>query len=348
MEPLKAVILSGTFLFCLKTAATITTALFGIYGLGVKARDEFERLTRQGKTVLIGLITSATITGLIQVGEHIQKEHAATIQLEKSTSILRDVRRNLYVMRGMTTNFTISFNLDDAETKAYTRELASVFMNFSHDPECSKKLQEHVQGLSCDSLFSSPGERDVYQRIDIKRRSPLFPKLDSMLYKVLGSMEVRIRFYRRHIDPTTSISDNDLAAQFFVEVPAHIPADFTLAYNTAKDIFEFSLANQALQGYQDVIALSDLTNGSMAALGDIREYLICSKSSDAKCETGGILDSVLDRLRVRAEVNFPFAKQIRTTENFTKIMRRNASYFNIPDDLDKIDSLGYIRENASR
>jgi hypothetical protein len=78
---------SDSALFLWKTLATAATAAFGVYGLGVNARDDHGRLTKQGKVVLGGLIVSALITGVIQTGEFVDKRQAAADQLTRSQQV---------------------------------------------------------------------------------------------------------------------------------------------------------------------------------------------------------------------------------------------------------------------
>jgi hypothetical protein len=114
---------SDSALFLWKTLATIATAAFGVYGLGVNARDDAGRLTKQGTVVLGGLIVSALITGVIQTGEFVEKRQEAADQLVQSQEVLMGVERNVYPLQPLSMWFELEYSMKDPALSSYAVRL---------------------------------------------------------------------------------------------------------------------------------------------------------------------------------------------------------------------------------
>ena len=141
---------SDSALFLWKTVATIATAAFGVYGLGVNARDDRGRLTKQGKVVLGGLIVSALITGVIQTGEFVENRQAAADQLTRSQQVLLAVERNVYQLQPLSVTFELEYSMKGPALASYSARLQKAIVD-------DFRSHGHTAMLGADGLPAEDG-----------------------------------------------------------------------------------------------------------------------------------------------------------------------------------------------
>jgi len=137
-------------LFFWKTIATIATAAFGIYGLDVKSRDDSGVFTRKGKIVLVGLVVSALITGVIQLGEFLQGQEQSKEELARSRQVLISLERNVHSLEPLTLAFDIEYSMDDPVLDAYAKRVQALIV--SH-----LRQQRQGRGVTSDDLHEETG-----------------------------------------------------------------------------------------------------------------------------------------------------------------------------------------------
>ncbi len=174
---------SSAFGFVLKLVAGIATAGFGILGIGAKTRDDAGRLTSEGKVALIGILISAIIGGASGVYDFVSGQRAAEVERQKSQRLMLSVQRGIYPLRGITGDLVIGFRQDFLGLADYKTTLR-------------KALPAH--GCTETPEYYCEDDNDSGTVWAIPERSPLFPRRNSAVRRVLDQLGVSVSLVSAH------------------------------------------------------------------------------------------------------------------------------------------------------
>jgi hypothetical protein len=98
---------SDAFGFVLKLVSGISTAIFALYGIGVKTREDNDGpLTKAGKIALTGVLVSAAIGGASASYDFYSGQSKQEAERQTNERLMLSVRRGIYPLKGMRADVT--------------------------------------------------------------------------------------------------------------------------------------------------------------------------------------------------------------------------------------------------
>jgi hypothetical protein len=322
---------SDLFGFMLKFVFGIATAIFAIYGIGVKTReDDGGPLTKPGKIALIGVLVCAAIGAASSLYDFYSGRVKDDAAREKSTKLLLAVQRGLYPLRGMSADLTIRFAQGVPELKEYAANLRRFLPRGQKD--CVR-----TPDYSC-------GDRgdDETAAYEITQKSHLFPAPKSRAADFLDHLGIEILFISLNRQSPPDLYKLAGGIAFSVGTAA----DSVITYNPDTGRFTYRRRHAVITDSTDLYSLVEVFPG------------FASANVTTSIHPPG-MDWIWDEVPYEDDsakieeltVHFPFPKALLFGEfrdfECTSAERGHLQVIMLPDDIDELDPTGNRHVDSS-
>jgi hypothetical protein len=249
--------------FLLKLVGGAGSAVFGIFGLGTKARDDAGTLTTPGWVALIGILVSGGIAILSSSYDFITGRIREDNDRLRSERLMLEIERGIYPLRSIHGNLEIKFAPGMPGFKKYEATLRHVIPTDSHCHPTSD--------YGCEDI---PDGSIVYK---IPASSPLAPKPDSLAGVILNNLGVTVYFMKPFENRGTNYYKK-LGSFTFTFDEIH-PKDANLFFNPKTGFVGYAIGefevpdNTAAKS--NVYSLSEIFPGLVAANATIPNLDLC-------------------------------------------------------------------------
>jgi hypothetical protein len=261
----------GIILVVLKYVGMAVAALSGILGLLVEFKDENKRITRHGKIALsLICISSAVAIGAQtvelllkqqeQASEAEQRSKETLAAVQRTETVLFQIRRNLYVIHDAYFSYTVSMKGDHPALGSYDERLAKEALDdfSSGDPRLLRRSYEN----------------SITRYVEFKSDSTLFPDKDTerRAWQLVQPVRMLIEFYKT--PPSLGeifrpSSRPDWRVDFSKSSPSpRGKADFRIGYDVKEESISILVTDEHFysndtQQTDHIIAIPDLSLATM-------------------------------------------------------------------------------------
>jgi hypothetical protein len=333
---------SPTVGFLLKVFAGLTTAAFGVLGVGAKTREDDGRLNRKGWIALIGILFGGVLAVGTSVYDFASGQEKEQADLRRSERLMLSVQSGVYPMRHMTVSFEMSLANDFEGAVAYRQSLRD---QISKDPEC-KTAKSRFECIGIDE------HGDTYE-YRIYCSSPLLPRNRSPVHDVLDSLYICVALFKqvRPVDVKQNGGKKiKFLGRFLVDWRQGLPKDVWLAYDYERDSLSFGADKYTLKDDSvvdaGVYSLVDFFPGIIGASPNVSNIGHCGRNVLSQGACLKRTEAVYKGLALRElTLAFPYPKHIRLTDSQARVCTSEGRQFlllDLPADIEAIDSMGNI------
>ena len=328
--------------FLLKLFAGLTTAAFGILGVGVKTREDDGRLNQKGWIALIGILVGGILAVGTSVYEFASGQEKERADRRRSERLLLSVQSGVYPLRQIMASFELTLADDFEGATAYRQALRT---EISKNRDC--KIPKAPFECSGVDEHGKPYEYRIYAS------SVLFPKTHSPVRDVLDSLYIYVTLFRQ-LPQEQARKETwrrpKFLGRFFIDWRQKLPNYAWLAYDFQHDTLNFGAEHYQLTDdsvlQAGVYSLVEFFPGVIGASPNLNDEAVCNGSAISKEACLKKIAAIYKGLALRElTLAFPYPKKIRLSEGQATSCHsenRQLLLLHLPSDVEAIDSLGNI------
>ncbi len=322
--------------------AGVTTAAFGILGVGTKTREDDGRLNRKGWIALIGVLVGGILAVGTSVYEFASGQEKERSDRRRSERLMLSVQSGVYPLRQVTVSFEMSLPNDFEGAAAYRHSLRD---QISKDRDC----RAPKSGFGCFG-FDEHGKAYEYT---IYGSSPFFPRSRSPVRDVLDNIYIYVTLFKQLRPEEVKEKSGErtkFLGRFFVDWKQGLPSDVWLIYDYEHDSLSFGAERYRLKDDNvveaGVYSLVEFFPGIIGASPNVNDTNLCERNKLSEDACTRKINAVYNGLALRElTLAFPYPKQIRLSEGQATACTsddRQSLMLHLPPDIEAVDGLGNI------
>jgi len=314
----------------LQAAGSFITMIFGMYGVGVKARDGAGRLTKEGRIVLVGIVLGGLVAISTAVWQTYTRQISAAAERARFSRLLESVERVTYATKDGHVSFEYEIKMEGPSFAGYMKRLQDTFDD--RNRICGQIKDKNADVFPCGDF-----------RWNI---SPLFDS-DELIFDLKSSLapsekgEWIANQGIRHTGLWIGTYDKYYAKEW----PDALRA-MSIVAEDLKDRIEFSYDGKTLSGKVYRWPLSSLPSADIGvtSLSDLfgKILKVTGAYSRAACSItererdGGCMVKIMNlSLAIKKfEIDFPHGVSVRLSSSSDQIRQEGFSYLakSVPGD----------------